>query len=324
MRTATVTTQTTDSPSAAGDELLSIRGLTIKAGDYDAVRDVSLTLAKSSSLALVGESGSGKSLTASAIAGLLAPNLTATGSIRIDGAEVMEQPWHARRHLAGRKIGFVFQEPMSSLHPVLTVGQQIAEGLRAHFDLGRKERAERVRELLEMVGLTNGADISRSRIAELSGGMRQRVMIAMAISCGPDFLIADEPTTALDVTLQKQIIDLLLKLREDLGLALLLITHDLGVVAETCENATVMFGGEIVEAAPTSVLLTSPRHDYTKALLAAVPVLGDTRRRLPTVASIAPWLTDGRRLPPAERPVTDLVLQAPLHWVRQSREVSQA
>ncbi|HKU11129.1 MAG TPA: ABC transporter ATP-binding protein [Sinomonas sp.] len=307
-----------------GNHLLAVQNLKVTAGAYEAVREVSLSLPRSASLALVGESGSGKSLTAAAIAGLLAPNLTPTGSVRLEGRELIGQPWRARRQLAGRRIGFVFQEPMSSLHPVLTVGQQIAEGLRAHFDYGRPEREERTRELLALVGLNKGRDVSRNRIGELSGGMRQRVMIAMAISCSPDLLIADEPTTALDVTLQKQIIDLLLQLREDLGLALLLITHDLGVVAETCENAAVMYGGEIVEAAPTGVLLTSPRHAYTKALMAAVPSLGDTRPRLPTIASIAPWLRDARQLPPAERPRTALVLEAPSHWVRQTREASHS
>jgi ABC-type dipeptide/oligopeptide/nickel transport system ATPase component len=225
-----------------------------------------------------------------------------------------------RRALAGRRIGFVFQEPMSSLHPILTVGQQLEEGLRAHYDMNQRQRADRVRELLDIVGLGRSRNIAGDRIGQLSGGMRQRVMIAMAISCEPELVIADEPTTALDVTLQRQVIDLLASLRERLGLALLLITHDLGVVAETCDRAVVMYGGQVVEIGPTETLLHAPAHDYTRALLMSIPVLGDDRPRLPTVASIAPWLRDTRLDPAAQRPRTELREIAPGHRVRQDAE----
>jgi len=291
--------------------LLQVRNLSVTAetprGAYDAVRSVDLDLARGEALAIVGESGSGKSLTALAIAGLLGEKLTPTGSVLFDGTELLGMSESRRRSYAGRRIGFIFQEPMSSLHPILTVGQQIEEGLRAHFDLSKKERADRVRELLATVGLSKTRDVARDRIGQLSGGMRQRVMIAMAISCEPELIIADEPTTALDVTLQRQVIDLLASLRERLGLALMLITHDLGVVSETCSQAVVMYGGEIVEAGPTDLLLTEPEHEYTRALLASIPVLGDERPRLPTVATIAPSLRDERLVAAASRPKTETI-----------------
>lgn len=302
--------------------LLDIRELSVTAstasGPYDAVREVSLEIPRAGAVAVVGESGSGKSLTALAVAGLLGERLTPTGSILFDGEELVGMPAARRREIAGRRIGFVFQEPMSSLHPILTVGQQIDEGLRAHYDMTSRQRADRVRELLATVGLSNTRDIVGDRIGQLSGGMRQRVMIAMAISCEPELIIADEPTTALDVTLQRQVIDLLASLRERLGLSLMLITHDLGVVAETCEQAVVMYGGQVVERGDTRTLLHEPAHDYTKALVLSIPTLGDTRRRLPTVASVAPWLSDTRQIPLADRPLTEMSQIAPDHWVRST------
>jgi ABC-type dipeptide/oligopeptide/nickel transport system ATPase component len=170
---------------------------------------------------------------------------------------------------------------------------------------------------LELVGLSKTREILTNRVDQLSGGMRQRVMIAMAISCQPVLLIADEPTTALDVTLQRQITELLAKLREQMGLALLLITHDLGVVAETCDSAAVMYGGELVERGTTEDVLVNPLHDYTKALLTSIPRLGDTRKRLPTVASTAPWLTDTRQQPIDVRPRTSWDEVSRGRWLRQ-------
>jgi ABC-type dipeptide/oligopeptide/nickel transport system ATPase component len=294
--------------------LLEVDDLRVEAGASAArvVGGVSLSLGASSSLALVGESGSGKTLTALSIAGLLPPGLAARGSIRFEGSELVGMPPEPRRQLAGRRIGFVFQEPMSSLHPVLTVGQQLTEGLRAHTAMTRAQRRARAVELLDLVGLGDRRAILGSRIGQLSGGMRQRVMIAMAISCEPDLLIADEPTTALDVTLQHQIIELLRSLRERMRLSLLLITHDLGVVAETCEEAAVMFAGRIVERGATSGILGAPGHAYTRALLEAAPRLGDPRTRLPTIETSAPWL---RGLRSATEPAP-LLEVAPGHWVR--------
>lgn len=302
------------------DPLLRVKDLRVTAmaasGEFDAVRGVDLNLDRSSSLAIVGESGSGKSLTALAIAGLLGEKLTARGSVLFKDQELLGMPAKQRRSIAGREIGFIFQEPMSSLHPILTVGQQMEEALRAHFDLTPRQRRDRVRELLAIVGLDRTRDIAGDRIDQLSGGMRQRVMIAMAISCNPELIIADEPTTALDVTLQRQVIDLLMSLRERLGLSLILITHDLAVVAETCPDAAVMYGGQVVEYGPTRTLLQEPGHDYTRALLMSIPVLGDTRVRLPTVASIAPDLRDARLLARELRPGTSLAEVTRGHWVR--------
>lgn len=287
-----------------------------EAETFPAVRDVTLDIRTSEALALVGESGSGKTLTALSIAGLLAENLRPRGSITFQGREVLGLPWRERRALAGSEIGYIFQEPMSALHPILTVGEQIEESLKAHFTLSRQERADRVRDLLTTVGLAKSRDVASNRIGQLSGGMRQRVMIAIAISCGPSLLIADEPTTALDVTLQKQIMDLLVQLREEMGLTLLLITHNLALVAQTCDRAAVLYAGQVVEVAPTKQLLGDPRHGYTKALVTCSPVLDDIRRRLPTVSGTAPWLVDERALPSSRWDHHDLLEIEPGRWLR--------
>ncbi|MDR6972874.1 ABC transporter ATP-binding protein [Leifsonia shinshuensis] len=303
---------------------LAVEGLTVTArrsdGAYPAVRDVGFRLGRASTLALVGESGSGKTLTALAIAGLLADNLTPSGSARFRGEQLIGMPPARRRALAGSSIGFIFQEPMSALHPVLPIGVQLTEGLRAHTDLSRVQRRERARELLELVGLTQSRDILGNRIGQLSGGMRQRVMIAMAISCEPELLIADEPTTALDVTLQKQVLDLLRGLQQRLGLSLMMITHDLGVVAETCESLAVMYAGEIVESGRTAEVMADPAHPYTTALLEASPRLGDTRRRLPSITSTAPWLRDLREVDPGKWPRTTMRQIGPDRWIRETVE----
>ena len=303
---------------------LLLDGLTVTArrsgGEYPAVRDVGFELPASSTLALVGESGSGKTLTALAVAGLLADNLVASGSARFRGEELIGMPATRRRELAGAEIGFIFQEPMSALHPVLPIGVQLTEGLRAHTDLNRSQRTDRARELLDLVGLTKTRDILGNRIGQLSGGMRQRVMIAMAISCEPELLIADEPTTALDVTLQQQVLELLRGLQERLGLSLLMITHDLGVVSETCESVAVMYAGQIVERGSTADVMASPGHPYTSALLDASPRMGDTRRRLPSIAETVPWLRDLRELDPSEWPETVMQRVAPDRWIRDTTE----
>lgn len=311
----------------SSEDLLTVADLSVRArtaaGPFDAVRAVNFSLPRSTSMALVGESGSGKTLTALAIAGLLGRNLTATGSARLAGDELIGMSSERRRTFAGNRIGFIFQEPMSSLHPILTVGAQMEEGLRAHYKWNARQRRDRVRELLSLVGLSNTRSIVNDRIGQLSGGMRQRVMIAMAISCEPEIVIADEPTTALDVTLQKQIIDLLLGLRDRFGLSLLMITHDLGVVSDTCDQAAVMYAGEVVERGPVRTLLSQPEHDYTYALLSSIPQLNDTRDRLPTVSTLAPWLADMRSLPETERPVTRFDDLGGGHWVqRYESEVS--
>ncbi|HEX3552666.1 MAG TPA: ABC transporter ATP-binding protein [Thermoanaerobaculia bacterium] len=273
--------------------LLAVRGLTIAfpgAGGWrPVVRGVSLAVERGEIFGLVGESGSGKTLTALAILGLLPPNARVTaGRIELQGpgagatVETMDLltlgPRELRRVRGGR-IGLVFQEPATALNPAYTIGFQVVEAVRAHRALSRREAREEAVRLLDRVALPD----ARRRLADyphqLSGGQRQRVMIAVALAGGPDLLLADEPTTALDVTLQAQILELLEDLRRDLGLAVLLITHDLGVVAETCDRVAVMHAGEIVEAAAVEALFRSPAHPYTRALLAAVPRLGAMEER---------------------------------------------
>ena len=305
----------------SGEILLDVKDLAVTAkgpdGEFPAVRGVTFSLHRGESLALVGESGSGKSVTATAIAGLLSRNLVPTGSARFEGTELLGLSEQERQKLAGRRIGFIFQEPMSALHPILTIGQQIEEALMAHFDYSKAQRRDRVKELLDLVGLGKQRDVTKALVGQLSGGMRQRAMIAMAISCDPDLLFADEPTTALDVTLQRQVMDLLKSLQDRLGLALILITHDLAVVSQTCERAAVMYAGQLVETGSTKQVLSAPAHPYTTALLSAIPRLNDTRRRLPTVAGTAVGLRDERSLPAEERTPSHLVEREVGHWVRE-------
>jgi ABC-type glutathione transport system ATPase component len=264
--------------------LLSVRGLTVdylgEGGTVRAVDGVDLDLAAGETLALVGESGSGKSTVAMAPLGLLPPGARIAGSIRLAGAELLGLPEPALRGVRGGRIGMVFQEPITSLNPVLTVGEQIREVLAAHgVDLGRgRGRAARAVELLAEVGIADPAARAGQYPHELSGGMRQRAMIAMALAAGPELLIADEPTTALDVTVQAQILDLFRRLRDRRGMALLLVTHDFGVVAELADRVAVMRAGRMVETGPTRQVLDDPRHGYTRELLAATLSVDDAPR----------------------------------------------
>ncbi|MEV6842455.1 ABC transporter ATP-binding protein [Actinoplanes sp. NPDC051411] len=251
--------------------LLAVSNLGIAFGDVVATRGVTFELRRGQVLALVGESGSGKSVTAMAVLGLLPGTATVTGSIELEGEELLGAPPDRLRALRGDRIGTIFQEPMTAWNPVFTVGNQIEEAIRAHRALSRSSVRARVRELLATVGLTDVDRIARSYPHELSGGQLQRAMIAMAISCDPVLLIADEPTTALDVTVQAGILDLLRDLRDRLGMAILLITHDMGVVADLADSAVVLRRGSIVEEAPVSSLFAAPAHEYTRELLSAVP-----------------------------------------------------
>ncbi|MEV6965867.1 ABC transporter ATP-binding protein [Hamadaea sp. NPDC051192] len=237
----------------------------------DAVRGVVFGLRRGRVLALVGESGSGKSATALAALGLLPATATVTGSIQLDGRELVGADRKTLRAVRGGRIGTVFQEPMSALNPMFTVGDQLAEAVRAHRDEGKQAAALRVQELLDLVGLPDPARIARAYPHELSGGQLQRAVIAMAVSCDPVVLIADEPTTALDVTVQAGILDLLRDLRARLDTAILLITHDMGVVADLADEVVVLRDGQVVEQAPVEQLFAQPEHEYTQALLAAVP-----------------------------------------------------
>ena len=242
-------------------------------------------------LGIVGESGCGKSVTALSILRLIAPETgrIVGGSISFDGQELTTLPIEAMRAVRGRKIAMIFQEPMTSLNPVLTIGTQIAESVVRHLGLSRRAAMDRAHEMLELVRIAD----ARQRLSEyphqLSGGMRQRVMIAIALCCNPQVLIADEPTTALDVTIQAQILDLMLELKEKLGSAIILITHDLGVVAETCERVIVMYAGRMVEQATAAELFGRPLHPYTRGLLRALPRAhddGDARSARPKLAEI--------------------------------------
>ena len=300
--------------------MLAVRGLSVDIpkgrSNFEAVIDVNFDLERGGSLALVGESGSGKTLTALAIAGLLAEGLYARGDVRLEGEELLTMGAADRRSIAGRRIGFIFQEPMSSLHPVLPIGVQIGEGLRAHTNLTKSQRRDRVLELLDLVGLGRTRDVANNRIGQLSGGMRQRVMIAMALSCGPELLIADEPTTALDVTLQRQVIDLMIELQQRMGLGLLMITHDLGVVRDTCQDVCVMYAGQIVERGSTETVFNSAQHPYTHALIDAIPQMDEHRDRLPVLGAGAPWQRDLRLLSADARPHSAMREVGTAHWVR--------
>ncbi len=249
--------------------MLEIDALNLEIAGQPVLRDVSLTLAKGEVLGLVGESGSGKSMTALAIMGLLPHGARASGAVRLGGTDLLALPEARLCRIRGRRIGMIFQEPMTALNPVMTIGDQVAEVLRIHHALPRREARARARQVLDRVGLP-GPRFPLTRFPhQLSGGQRQRVAIAMAIAEAPELLIADEPTTALDVTTQAGILDLLTRLVREEGMAMLLITHDLGVVAGRTDRVAVMKDGRLVEAAPTPALFARPQADYTRALIAA-------------------------------------------------------
>jgi peptide/nickel transport system ATP-binding protein len=259
-------------------------------GIVRAVDGVSFSVANGETLAVVGESGCGKSVTSLSILRLIPspPGRIVSGTIRFSGRDLSTLSDAEMRHIRGNEISMIFQEPMTSLNPVLTVGRQIGETLRLHEGLGAKEARERTEAMLRLVHIPEPARRLRQYPHELSGGMRQRVMIAMALACSPNLLIADEPTTALDVTIQAQILDLMRELKAKTGAAIVLITHDLGVVAEMAQRVVVMYAGRKVEEAPVEALFARPRHPYTLGLLASVPRLGSSIMpgRAPRLADI--------------------------------------
>ena len=271
------------------EPLLRVSGLGCEfrtdGGVVRAVDDVSFELERGRILGVVGESGCGKSATALAILGLLPrpAGRVSAGSIRLDGRELVGLSERELVRLRGARVAMVFQDPMSSLNPYLTVGEQIAEVAMLHLDLPGAQARRRAIELLERVRIPDAERRAAEYPHELSGGMRQRAMIAMALSCEPELVIADEPTTALDVTVQAQILELLLELRSERGLSLLLISHDLGVIASSADEVLVMYAGRVVEQAPTSELLREPHHPYTRALLRSIP-RADRPRREPLAA----------------------------------------
>ncbi len=265
-------------------------------GAVDAVDNVSFNVRRGEAVALVGESGCGKSVTAMSIMRLVAvPGKITGGTIRFKGRDLVALPEREMRGVRGNDIAMVFQEPMTSLNPVFKIGAQVAEAIRIHRKVGKKEAWKQAGDMLELVSIPDPHKRLHDYPHQLSGGMRQRVMIAIALSCDPELLIADEPTTALDVTIQAQIMELLAGLQKKLGLAVLLITHDLGVVAEFCERVIVMYTGRVVEEASVGALFANPAHPYTRGLLRSLPSINDVNApktgRLATIEGMVPPLT---------------------------------
>ncbi|MCS6780815.1 MAG: ABC transporter ATP-binding protein [Geminicoccaceae bacterium] len=284
--------------------MLSVRGLTTELrteqGRFNAVDSVSFDLFPGEVLGIVGESGCGKSMTALSILGLVPrpPGRIVAGEVLFEGRDLVRLPERELQRVRGAKIAMIFQEPMTSLNPVFTIGDQLAETLRHHERLGRRAARARAVELLARVGIPAPAERLDSYPHELSGGMRQRVMIAIALACNPKVLLADEPTTALDVTIQAQILDLLERLQAELGMAVVIITHDLGIVAEFAHRVLVMYAGRVIEEGPVAAIFDTPAHPYTRGLLASLPDLEGESERLVPIPGNVPVLAE---LPPGCR-----------------------
>ena len=251
------------------------------AGEVKAVNGVSFFLDKGKVLGIVGESGSGKSVTAYSIMQILASTgRIVSGSIKLDGQELVGAGEDVMKHVRGNKVSIIFQDPMTSLNPTYTIGHQLMEAITLHTDRNRKQAWDRAVEMLRLVNVNEPEKRMKQYPYEFSGGMRQRVMIAMALACEPDILIADEPTTALDVTIQAQILDLMKSLQKELGMAIILITHDLGVVAQMCDEVIVMYAGSICEQGTADEIFYNPRHEYTKGLMRSIPTAANNGQRL--------------------------------------------
>ena len=290
----------TTGAGAAGDALLQVRDLTVEIdtghGRFRAVDGVSFDVPRGAALGLVGESGSGKSITLRAVLGLLPPRIrVVAGSVRLDGRDLLTMSTAALDRLRGPELAMVFQEPMSALNPVMRVGDQIAEGPRVHEGLGRAAARRRAVELMARVGIPDPAGRCDAYPHEFSGGMRQRVMIALALSCTPRLLLCDEPTTALDVTIQDQILSLLTQLCQENGTSLVFVTHDLAVVAQTCQDIAVLYAGRVVESGSVEQVFALPQHPYTLGLLRCAPDVDDIRDTLVPIPGIPP---DPLSLPP--------------------------
>ncbi len=278
--------------------VLDVRGLKTvfrtRGGEIHAVNDVSFHLDRGEVLGVVGESGSGKSVTMMSLIRLLPspPADIRSGEVVLNGTDLLKLDPEALRQVRGAKVGFVFQDPMTSLNPVFTIGNQIMEPLRAHMGMTKQQAEVRAVELLDLVGIPDAKKRLKAYPHQFSGGMRQRVMIAIALACDPDVLIADEPTTALDVTIQAQILELVKDLRQKLGMAIIWITHDLGVIAGIADRVMVMYGGQVVEQAPVGELFANPQHPYTRALLKTIPkITGAREARLKVIEGQPPMMT---------------------------------
>ncbi|MFN4099548.1 MAG: ABC transporter ATP-binding protein [Pararhodobacter sp.] len=289
---------------AAGTQpLLSVEGLKLdlrdETGWVRVLDDVSFHIRPRETLGVVGESGCGKSMTALSIMQLVPPRYARTeGRIRFGDKDLLKQSTRQMNKIRGRNISMIFQEPMSALDPVFTVGAQIRETVQTHFPVSKREAEERAIEALDSVGIADPRSISKLYPMSLSGGMRQRVMIAMALVCEPELLIADEPTTALDVTIQAQIMDLLLKLSDQKGTAIMCISHNLALVSQNCDRMITMYGGQVIEGGPVGDVLAAPRHPYTTGLLHSVPAAGRARGTLNAIPGRVPSL---RAMPPGCR-----------------------
>ena len=253
----------------------------IESGEVRAVNGINFKLARGKVLGIVGESGSGKSVTAYSLLRILDhPGKISQGEILLDGQDITKLPQNQMRKIRGAKVSIIFQDPMTSLNPVYTIGNQLTEAIRLHTDRTPREARARALEMLTLVGVNEPEKRLKQHPHQLSGGMRQRVMIAMALACEPDILIADEPTTALDVTIQAQILELMLELKDKLGMAIIMITHDLGVIAEMCDEIIVMYAGRICERGTAEEIFYNPKHEYTKGLLRSIPKMTATKERL--------------------------------------------
>ncbi len=280
--------------------LLEVKDLHVRLhtqrGPAEAVRGIDFMLERGETMGLVGESGCGKSITVQSLMGLLPSSAQVTGSIRFDGAELVGRSEREMCKIRGNRIGMIFQEPMTALNPLHTIARQVGEPLRLHRGVSASAARQQALALLTRVGIPDAASRLDAYPHQFSGGQRQRIGIAMALACGPDLLIADEPTTALDVTVQKQILDLIKELVAERGMALILISHDLGVIAQSASKMLVMYGGSAVESGPTATVFAARLHPYTQGLFRARPVLGAPRgRRLATIPGSVPELVD---LPP--------------------------
>jgi peptide/nickel transport system ATP-binding protein len=319
-----------------GERLLELKGLKTyfytDEGVVRAVDGVDLHIDKGETLGIVGESGCGKTVTALSIMRLIAipPGRIVEGQILYQGRDLVTLPPGQMRKVRGKEISMVFQEPMTSLNPVFTIGEQIAEAIRLHEGLGRRDAMDKTIEMLKIVHMANPERRVKEYPHQLSGGMRQRVMIAMALSCNPKLLIADEPTTALDVTIQAQILDLLNELKAKLGMAVMLITHDMGVIAETAQRVVVMYAAKVVEEAPVKELFKEPLHPYTQGLLRSIPridLAATKKQRLEAIPGVVPSLIDvppGCRFAPRCQYVKPMYIEKepPLKEVRPGHKVA--